>query len=160
METSTIASQVDAGLARCADVALVRECDVARYVEIVCQLMGGFSGGPNPPAALNILYADGVPAAQRLDQLQRWAAERETVSLRSFFTAQCRVPPSDFVINLRKRRFAVSNRALDAVHVGEEQVSRCRTSAREQEGGRHGCLEALEPDAPARLRSSPTHAGN
>ena len=120
-------------------------------------------GGTYSAAAFDIPYAHGVAAAQRLGQLQRhgqrWAGGKN-VSLRRCFTAQCRAPRSDYVIDLRIRRFALSNRALDAVHLSVEQMPRCRAIARRPERGWRGCLELLEPDATVRLHSSPTRARN
>src|SRR5262249_6253525 len=51
---------------------ITRESDVARYVELMCRMAGGFGGNPLAKPMFNILNAYGEPAAARLDRLEAW----------------------------------------------------------------------------------------
>jgi hypothetical protein len=61
--------QVDAGLKAADEFGFTRECDVARFIEIVLLKFGGFLGPSLPKRALNVLYAYRVDPADKLEQL-------------------------------------------------------------------------------------------
>jgi hypothetical protein len=65
--------QADEGIARARAYHLVRECDVARFTEIVCRYLGGFTERPLPPAARSILYDHRAGPGPKLDRLEQWA---------------------------------------------------------------------------------------
>jgi hypothetical protein len=69
-------AEIDRGLAQCGEFGLDRQCDIARYFEIVCGSAGGFTAGPLPKDALNILYAYRVDPELKLGRLQAWADRR------------------------------------------------------------------------------------
>ena len=49
-----------------------RERDLARYLEIVLTLMGGWSGDDHPQPAIDLLTSGAVPGQRRLDHLEIW----------------------------------------------------------------------------------------
>ena len=53
-------------------LGIKRERDVARYCELVCRYGAGYSLEAWPKAARNLLLAYGVPAADRLQNLELW----------------------------------------------------------------------------------------
>jgi hypothetical protein len=62
------------GLGRASDLAIRTEVDVARFLELVAILMGGFGPEPFPAEANRILSALSVPPNERLDRFNAWAA--------------------------------------------------------------------------------------
>ena len=68
-----IKEQVERGVTQCLKLGLERQCDIARCLEIICGLAGGFNAGPLPREALRILYAYRVDPVLKLDRLQAWA---------------------------------------------------------------------------------------
>ena len=77
MPSDQLARQIDVGVSRAKGYQLRRECDVARYVEIVCSFLGGFQDRCDPLPVRNFLHDRRVGPPQRLDQLEKWAREIE-----------------------------------------------------------------------------------
>ena len=67
--------QIDAGIERAAQFLLRSEADVARYIEIAFQYLGGFTEQPHAKEALNILYRHGAASSERLDCLEAWCRQ-------------------------------------------------------------------------------------
>ena len=68
-----LSRQIDEGIARCKHYRLGRECDAARYIEIVCATLGGFTDQPHPKEARTLLYDMRLEPEEKLDRLQQWA---------------------------------------------------------------------------------------
>ena len=76
IEADPLGEQVARGMTQCVAFGLDRECDIARFFEIVCGSVGGFTAQPLPKEAQNILYAYRVDPAMKLARLQAWAEKR------------------------------------------------------------------------------------
>lgn len=48
------------------------ERDVARYVLVVLEHLGGWTAVDHPPAALEMLHGPALPPQRRLDNFERW----------------------------------------------------------------------------------------
>lgn len=68
-----IQDQIQRGLALCDDFGLERQCDIARYLEIVLGSIGGFTAKPLPKDAMNILYTYRMDPELKLKRLADWA---------------------------------------------------------------------------------------
>jgi hypothetical protein len=71
-----LVAEVPGAIQSAGELGFVRQCDVARY----CELMYRHAGGPVmdglPKEARNILLAYGVEPAEKLDRLERWAVAK------------------------------------------------------------------------------------
>lgn len=67
-------TEIPAALPSAQELGFSRECDVARYCELVYKKAGIPALDALPKEARNILLAYGVPPAEKLDQLERWTA--------------------------------------------------------------------------------------
>ena len=66
-------AHIDRGLSDARAFGLVCEKDVARFVEITCERLGGFPSGRLPKPALAILMTYGLNPSVKLDRYLAWA---------------------------------------------------------------------------------------
>lgn len=60
------------------EFGITRECDVARFCELMYRLAGEVAPGRLPKSALNILLAHGVDSPEKLRRLEEWSLESRT----------------------------------------------------------------------------------
>lgn len=54
------------------EMGIRRECDVARYMILMCAAVGSPSPGALPPDAMNLLLAHGVDGGTKVERLAQW----------------------------------------------------------------------------------------
>ncbi len=64
--------QVSRGMEQAQEFGFRRECDIARFVELVCVHRGGLTAQPLPKPALAILYGNRTNPGARLERFRRW----------------------------------------------------------------------------------------
>jgi phosphoglycolate phosphatase-like HAD superfamily hydrolase len=72
LNDSDIPVQITLGMAQAKEYGIVREIDVARFIEAVCVYRGGFAAEPFPKPALAILYGYRTDPDARLDRFIHW----------------------------------------------------------------------------------------
>ena len=72
LSDSDIENQISLGIARAKEHGLVREIDVARFVEAVCVHLGGFTAEPFPKPALAILFGYRTDPDAKLKRFLQW----------------------------------------------------------------------------------------
>jgi len=68
-----LAQHLELGVLRAMRYDIRRECDVAKYVEVMCTYAGGFAADRDPLEVQNFLYDRRVAPAVRLERLQAWS---------------------------------------------------------------------------------------
>jgi hypothetical protein len=76
--TGQVEQILDRVLRDCAAYQIVRECDIARYAELLCARFRGLPTGRFSEKAEKILLTNGVPAEAKLRALEELPAWRAT----------------------------------------------------------------------------------
>lgn len=72
LRDSDIQDQISHGIEQAKEYGLVREIDVARFIDAVCVYRGGFTAEPLPKPALAILYGYRTDPHAKLDRFIQW----------------------------------------------------------------------------------------